>query len=135
MASLQGLSSLVRLSAWNTNIYGDIASLAGLNNLTVLDLGILKKKENVISGNIASLGTLINLTGLFVIAGTNVAGSIESLVAAFRENGRTEGTIDTQVYNNPNVTFNGQPIPTERQTAPLIWTATTITCNGVTINA
>lgn len=132
-------TNMREISLWDTNIEGDIASLANLTNLIYLDLGrtnfINPDNTKAVSGNLSSLGKLTSLLQLYVIRGTNVQGSIESLVQAWRTNGKTSGSVRGQWYGNDNVTFNGEPLPAVGNTTDLVWTADTITCNGVTINA
>ena len=124
-----------------SNSYGDGKITGNLSDvlvskdtLTQFDIG----GNAGITGDIAVLGQCTSLTHLYCFVGCNTYGTIESMIAAFRSNGRTSGSIATQVYDTFGrcaVTFNGQPIPSSYETQELSWTATTITCNGVTIEA
>lgn len=100
----------------NDHIVGMIDSLAGCSAITVIDL-----QSTSITGNLASLGSLASLNSL-VIASTSVTGTVEELVAAFVEAGRTSGSI-TIGFSNTGITYNGQPV-----------TGTTLTWNGTSIS-
>jgi hypothetical protein len=129
-----GRTSLIAFSSGadrRIDITGDIHSVVNSPNVQVLDVGY----NSGIYGDISYLGYCTALTDAYVFVGTSVSGSIESMIARFRLQGKTTGTLNTQTYGNKQVTFNGQPLPDERHTEALSWTANTITCNGVTINA
>lgn len=88
-----------------------------------------------ISGDFADFGFFAPLYHL-LLRNTNISGSLESFVNIKRSLGVQSGTIETNgLGTNNNITFNGTPISAEVGTTDLSWTATTITYNGVTINA
>lgn len=131
IANLAQFTNLTELVIVQSNISGNIASLAPLVNLTTLQFN----KNANITGNIASLGTLVNLTTLNSF-NTNLIGSIEGFVQAQRTAGRTtESTGITIPYGlGSGVTFNGNLIGNALNRV-LTWTASTITFDGVTIDA
>ena len=63
----------------------------------------------------------------------NVSLSIEGFVTKARQAGSTTGEITIVYANAISTTFNGSVVTTVD--TPISWTATTITCNGVTIDA
>lgn len=74
------------------------------------------------------------------IFGSSIRGSIESFVNMARSLGRTTcDNLKFRVENNSNITFNGTTasgIDSLTETAKILtWTASTITYDGVTINA
>ena len=82
-----------------------------------------------ITGNFADFGALTSLTEL---TSKNAVGSVESFVATARAAGRTSGSV-TLVWTF-NITFQDQE-QYGTGGSVLSWTPTTITFNGVTINA
>lgn len=84
-------------------------------------------------GNISELGSLTKLT-LINLDGSYLEGSIEGFVAAQRANGRTSADNVNMSYYAGHVTFQGKQI-TGSTNKVLSWTPTSITFDGVTINA
>lgn len=82
-------------------------------------------------GDIKYLGNCTSATLIEVRYQSGLFGSIESLVAKFRENEKTTGSIT--VKTNTAFTFNGNN--TTERSHTLEWTATTITWDSTTINA
>lgn len=115
----------------NTDVEGDINALENITSMAVLNLDLTR-----VSGNLAALGKMTNLTNLSVF-NSNLTGTIESLIEGFRTNGKTSGSITAEVFTQQgnSITFNGNQIPNSYRYLPLSWTASTITCNGETINA
>ena len=60
--------------------------------------------------------------------------TIEDYVSACREYGRTSSTNTIKFYGK-GISFNGNVLSDSNIAADVTWTSTTITCNGVTINA
>ncbi len=82
-----------------------------------------------ITGNFADFGALTSLTTL---ASKNATGRVEDFVATARAAGRTSGSV-TLVWT-PNITFQDQE-QYGTGGSVLSWTPTTITFDGVTIDA
>ena len=121
----------VTLINLNGNMYvsGDLSSISKCIGMTSINIGL----ADGIVGNIASLGTLVNLTNFQ--ASANCYGTVESFVDAQRQNGRTTcDSISVPYLGSNKVTFNSQSCP---NTSDLIlsWTADTITLGDTTINA
>lgn len=110
----------------NQNVSGSLSDFENHINLTSLNVG----NTAIASSPLSSLGKLVHLTTLNAYA----SGSIESFVASQRANGRTTCTGITCSYLSTNVTFNGSAIQ-NKSNVTLSWTATTITYDGVTIEA
>lgn len=97
--------------------------------------------EALIGGNGINMIGSANKLGMspltsVVFPGTkNVTFSVETFVAYNRSAGRTTGSLDLGWVGGCNSTFNGQPIAVVKQNNLLSWDATTITLDGVTINA
>lgn len=110
----------------DNHLTGNISSLVktGLKNV---DLG----GNQSVTGDILSFGNITTLENI-ALRNTLVAGTIESFVAAQRAAGRTTGSVSGNSAGWGNVTFNGS---TTNAKGAVSWTATTITMNGVTINA
>lgn len=106
---------------------GDLANIIGYESLTSLYWRSAK-----CTGNIAECGRMLNLTKLYLYGGS-VYGSLESLVAAYRENGKTSGQLEFD-WMPKSITFNGVSAIL-KASSTLAWTASTITWNGTTINA
>lgn len=104
----------------STDIFGKFEKLT---NLTL---------DNYVIGDIKELGKLLSLTNLAFGNATNVHGTIESLVAEFRKNGKLSGSFTGNSVNKSKVTFNGS---TGKAIKSFAWTENTITVNGETINA
>lgn len=104
----------------------NINKISDFTNLKNLGIG-----NNKISGNISSLTALTKLTN-FAFGNSGCSGTIESLIQGFRANGRTSGSMTGNSTNNSSVTFNGS---TANAKGTVTWTETTITMNGITIDA
>lgn len=106
---------------------GDLADIIGYESLTALYWQSAK-----CTGNIAECGRMLKLTKLHLYDGS-VYGSLESLVAAYRKNGKTSGQLEFD-WMPASITFNGvSALLKEKST--LTWTESTITWNGTTLNA
>lgn len=133
----------------DTQIYGNILDLVGFKNI-ITDTAFIRvssetptvdllpftnvtniNMNSMYVGNISVLGKLMSVTNL-AFGGSKCTGTIESLVAEYRRNGKNEGSVTCNSYNNSYVTFNGT---TAGAKSSLSWTANTITMNGVTIDA
>ena len=141
------LSSLTSLSLGGSEVTGDISRFNELNKLQILSLDSTKITGSInkfntltnltslslsytrITGDIINLGNLVNLTNIG-IGKSGIGGTIESFVQAQRSAGRNSAQITGSSANWGEVTFNGSSTK-----GPLSWTPTTITMNGVTINA
>lgn len=110
----------------DNHLTGNISSLVktGIKNI---DLG----GNQSVTGDILSFGNITTLENI-ALRKTLVSGTIESFVAAQRAAGRTTGSVSGNSAGWGNVTFNGS---TTNAKGAVSWTATTITMNGVTINA
>lgn len=131
-----GCQALTSLSIANGASTGDVSLLKGLTSLTEI-----KVQETTIGGEIKELGSCISLTSL-ISYGSQIHGKIEELVAEFRKNGRTTGTLTGSYGFGTRVSFNGLYVDTNNfppssggGAMNLSWDATTITLNNVTITA
>lgn len=131
VGSLVGLPNLSVFRATSaSNINGNVSAFANHTNLTDLRLS-----GTGVGGDIASFGKLTNLNALW-ISNTQIGGTIESFVQAQRANGRTSYTTTAAWgIHDSLVTFNGSAITSAPSAGAFSWTPTTITLNGVTINA
>lgn len=135
VGKLSDIPQIATTISFNANsISGSVADLSEYTALTKLSVG---PAANFTRAEITSLGKLVALTHF----SGPVYGSLESLVAAQRANGRTTGTMRLDYINmgmldpsTPFVTFNGSAAPTG-DNKTLSWDATTITYDGVTITA
>lgn len=121
-------------SSLNENITGTLSPFVRMVNLTKLHIGY-----TAILGEFKELGGLTKLTDID-LSSTNIEGSVEEFVQAQRLAGRTATTgtdegITVKYGFGLKVTFNGTTSYSVAANAKLTWTATTITYNGVTINA
>lgn len=112
---------------------GDISDLAKFVNLETLSLPYI---SNRVHGTMKQVATLFpRLTSLKDLTNSKwLTGSIEDFVAVRRSQGVTNGSVYTKWGNSAYITFNGERLTGHNDT-PFSWTATTITYNGVTINA
>ena len=147
ISKLAKLTSLTTLKLGGTNVTGDISKLNALRKLQSLNLDQTKVTGSIngfniltnltslslsyvqSTGDIINLGGLVNLTNIG-IGGTNISGTVESFVRAQRSAGRSSAQITGSSMNWGKVTFNGSSTK-----GPLSWNSTTITMNGVTIDA
>lgn len=108
------------------NLSGEISTLNSFSDLENIGLSYCTK----VTGNIDSL-ELPKISNI-ALASSGVGGTIEGLIAKQRAAGKTTGSISGNSAGWGNVTFNGS---TTNAKGAVSWTATTITMNGVTINA
>ena len=94
----------------------------------VTNLSLISDK---IVGDISQLGVCTSLTNL-AFGNTRCSGTIESLIQSLRANGKETGSMTGNSSNFSNVTFAGT---TANAKGTVTWTATTITMNGITVNA
>ena len=141
------LTTLTTLKFGGTQVTGDISKFNVLNKLQILVLDSTKVTGSInlfntltnltslslintkLTGDIINLGNLVNLTNIG-IGNTDISGTIESFVQAQRSAGRNSAQLNGSSRDWGKVTFNGSSTK-----GPLSWTPTTITMNGVTINA
>lgn len=147
--SSEWLSGIVKLTSSTSNvpIVGELHDLIGMYAATALfietdkpstteEWGVFVNVPNfdfnsLVSGDIVKLGKCINLTNL-AFGYSHCSGTIESLIQAMRANGRTTGSMTGNSINNSDVTFNGS---TANAKGTVSWTVSTITMNGITIDA
>ena len=79
--------------------------------------------------------TIIEMETDFVFDDSTVFGSIENFVAGQRTSGRTSGNLSWKYAHSLLATFNGTDVRVTTDYIELSWTPTTITWDGVTINA
>lgn len=108
-------------------IEGNINVFRNISNLRNLDFTYC----TLVNGTIADLKSITTIENI-ACAGTQVSGTIEEFVAGQRAAGRTTGRITGNSGDWGNVTFDGA---TTHAKGAVSWTATTITMDGVTINA
>lgn len=119
-----------------TKLYGDISYLSKYVKLSYLAFAT----QYYITGQITSLGTLINLKTI-ILGDTQISGDLVDFVKEQRKNGRTTcNSITIQfLLTSKNIIFNGQNISdyvdAVNNIHTLSWTETTITLNDVTIDA
>lgn len=107
MEAVKGNALLQSLSL-NTspNLSGNLSSLIGMSNLNTLSLSGAD-----ISGDIVSLGNCLSLRNMAIGGCPKIYGSIEDMVAKYRENGRTNGTIRLLgVQSLSTITYRGQDL-------------------------
>lgn len=140
LSTFKSSNKLVSLSGTLGKFVGDIANLSGKN----LNYVRLDKNPDL-------YGDIVNFVQAFYWAAHNrldiysfdlsnnpqITGSIEGLIQAVRALGATESDSEKALnIVGTAVTFNGNPIASATNTNPKVsWTATTITYDGVTINA
>ena len=134
LSELPNAPSLTRLdlvpSGLNNGLEGSLADLPTYPSLTYIDLD----KYRLITGELKALGGFVALTTLRLGDLTRVGGSVEDFVNAQRAAGRTTCSGITCPYiGTTGITFNGSSIAVASNTV-ISWTATTITCAGVTID-
>lgn len=160
LEDLQYSSPLVelKLNAGNPIKYSEATFNGILENLeilyitsasTVIDNGPIDVTEigaNGIMTNLSLSGVSTGLTGSLNKAGMSpltefkvpntkeVSLSIETFVANNRAAGRTTGSLSLPYLGACITTFNGRAVANQADNS-LSWTATTITLNGVTIDA
>lgn len=119
-----------------SKLYGDISCLSKYVKLKHLAFAT----QYYITGQITSLGTLINLNEI-TFGDTQISGDLVDFVKEQRNNGRTTCSSITIQYllTSKNIIFNGQNISDYVDAVDnihtLSWTETTITLNDVTIDA
>lgn len=145
--SSEWLSRITTLTSSTDNkpIVGELHDLIGMYGAlfintdkpsTTEEWGVFVNLTNInfnslVSGDIVKLGKCINLTNL-AFGKSHCSGTIESLIQAMRANGRTTGSMTGNSANNSDVTFNDSK---SNAKGTVSWTASTITMNGITINA
>lgn len=116
------------------NISGNLDEIADGNNWDSMVLG-----ATVLDGDISNFGKSRKFTSIAAYNCNKLYGTLESLVIKAREYRPTNSTgITLNGFDGCQVTFNGSNILGESDSltnAVLRWTASTITFNGVTINA
>ena len=127
---LATFTGLTNLYCSYSKVIGSTSDLVTLTNLTSLEC----YQQSGMTGDIKYFGKLTKLTKLNCFNRTSLSGTIEGLIAVFRGNGKTSGSLTVEAYGNDNITFNGNALPSSGSATTLSWTATTITCNGTTIN-
>jgi hypothetical protein len=106
----------------------------------VTDLGLNGRLSRLGLGGVTNLiGSMNNLgfSPISYLGGPNtknVSFNIEQFVANNRTAGRTTGSLSLPYIGACNCTFNGAAVDNQESNS-LSWTATTITFNGVTIDA
>lgn len=121
-------SSIISFNFANSPyIEGNINVFRNINNLKIIDVGNCP----LVNGTIADLKSITTLDNI-ACTGTKVGGTIEEFVAGQRAAGRTTGTVSGNSTGWGLVTFDGA---TTHAKGVVSWTATTITMDGVTINA
>lgn len=121
-------SSIVAFQFSNSpRIEGNINVFRNINNLQKIDVGNCP----LVNGTIADLKSITTLDNI-ACAFTQVGGTIEEFVAGQRAAGRTTGSVSGNSAGWGLVTFDGA---TTHAKGVVSWTATTITMDGVTINA
>ena len=118
------------INASGTNIALDVTELG--SNGIMTDIRLVS--NNAAYGSLNKAG-MSPLTSHFSVPNTkNVFLNVETFVGYQRAAGRTTGSLSIQYLGACNCTFNGESV-TNRPDNSLSWTATTITLNGVTIEA
>lgn len=120
-------SSLSPTESASFGFVGDLANIVGYESLQQLYWRNVK-----CTGSIAECGRFLKLVKVYLFGG-GVYGSLESLVAAYRKNGKASGQLEFD-WMPETITFNNASALL-RENSTLTWTASTITWNGTTINA
>ena len=106
-------------------LFGKIEDLAKVNTFVRLN-------TYLVEGDVSKLGVMMALTVLSIGAG--LTGSIESLVAAYRANGKvTNAEGITIPWTTNHVTFGGATKTFSDASQKLTWTENAITLAGETI--
>lgn len=94
LEKLATIPSLTSLSLYMTEaVEGSVNAFANSSQFTSFSVGALRVGVNTkITGNITSLGKMINATSISV-AFSSVTGSCDDLAAALAANGKTSGTV------------------------------------------
>lgn len=108
-------------------VEGNIDLFSNITNIKNIDVGNCP----LVYGTIADLKSITTLENIACRL-TQVGGTIEEFVAGQRAAGRTTGTVSGNGAGWGLVTFDGA---TTHAKGAVSWTATTITMDGVTINA
>ena len=137
LSDIKGLGNLTSFVAKSeSTIYGDIANFAKCPKLSKISVSSPVSEQSVY-GDIKDLGTLTSLTNIKFSAGSiGLSGSIEDFVHEQRNATTPRVSCDGMTVNifGSRVTFNGSNISAYADRT-LSWTASTITYNGVTIEA
>lgn len=120
----------IGLNSSSSNIAFDVTELG--SNGVMTDIRLIS--NNAAYGSLDKAG-MSPLTSNFSTPNTkNVSLNIETFVGYHRAAGRTTGSMSIQYLGACNCTFNGESVTNQADNS-LSWTATTITLNGVTIDA
>ena len=121
----------------NARVYSDdVYAILQMPSLTTLSINNSLNNDHSVSAE--NIGQLTNLTSLTtkLAPESRQFGAVETFVATQRSKGRTTcDGISWKYAGWCGATFNGASITKDENTRTLSWTATTITFDGVTINA
>ena len=108
---LSKLTNLITLDLESTGITGDIVNLPNANSCTDLRLSSTSytERHTNVNGDITNIGSKMPNLTLLCIANTQVGGSLEDLLDAMVNAGRTSGQM-TIYAQNSQVTYNNGPI-------------------------
>lgn len=134
LMDVSGCSKLKSIRISSTSSVGSTQDLNVLKNLNEISC-----QQTPIGGDIKYLGGCTSLTSL-ISYDSKIYGKIEELVAEFRANGRTNGTLTGLYGFGKNVSFNNKNVdtlnfPPINDKMEVSWDDTTITLNGKTITA
>lgn len=125
IANLANLTNLKVLN-WTCNdipyenhkVYGNVESLSNLINLQTLRIAEMK----AFTGDIVkAFGKMVKLTDIR-IANNACTGDTIDLVAAWRNNGKTTGQLNwNYMFASPGITFGGKKFESEFGVANLYW--------------
>ena len=131
MSALSNKPTLQQVSFEGTPVQGNLASIKDLTTLKTLHIN-----GTDIVGDLSNLGKMLNLTSFQ--PSNNMTGTIESMVAAFRSNGKKEGVFTlSYAAGITGATFEGISIKDwlkangGKSSLKLTWTETTITGESV----
>jgi hypothetical protein len=131
MSALSNKLTLQTVSFEGTPVQGNLASIKDLTALKTLHIN----GTNIV-GDLSNLGKMLNLTSFQ--PSNNMTGTIESMVAAFRSNGKKEGVFTlSYAAGITGATFEGLSINNwlkangGKSSLKLTWTETTITGESV----
>jgi hypothetical protein len=131
MSALSNKLTLQTVSFEGTPVQGNLASIKDLTALKTLHIN-----GTDIVGDLSNLGKMLNLTSFQ--PSNYMTGTIESMVAAFRSNGKKEGVFTlSYAAGITGATFEGLSIRDwikangGKSSLKLTWTETTITGESV----
>lgn len=106
------LSGIVTMKLTNQPIYGDlVADFEDATNLEVLSLA----NNQLLTGDVAGLGKCTKLTQLVLNTCKNISGTLEGLLDAMVDEGRTSGSMQVMLIQS-SITYNGA-VPSATLTA------------------